>query len=74
MLESSDPLEEKAAYCPSCGGITMGIQASGLSEGLIFDLPDTCPDCDHQTEIITWDEWQSREAQWLSAHPTPPSA
>jgi hypothetical protein len=39
----------------------MGMQASGLYEGLIFDLPQTCPNCDQSTEIITWAEWQSRE-------------
>jgi hypothetical protein len=59
------------AYCAACGGITMGMQASGLYEGLVFDLPHTCPNCDHPTEIITWAEWQSREG--LVPPTTPPA-
>ena len=59
------------AYCAACGGITMGMQASGLYEGLAFDLPRTCPNCDQPTEIITWAEWQSREG--LVPPTAPPS-
>jgi|GEM_PF-6416165 len=73
MPKSSDP-SEQVAYCSSCGSITMGIQASGLYEGLIFDLPHICPNCNQWTEIITWDEWQSREAQVPPDNPTPRSA
>ncbi len=64
---------EQVAYCPACGGITMGMQASGLYEGLIFDLPRTCPNCDHPTEIIPWAEWQFREGLVPPIPPTLPS-
>ena len=60
-LPASSEASERVAYCPACGGITLGMQASGLYEGLIFDFPQTCPNCDQSTEIITWAEWQSRE-------------
>jgi len=55
--DSSQPI----AYCAAWGGLTVGMPASGLYEGLVFDLPRTCPNCDHPTEIIPWAEWQSRE-------------
>jgi len=67
---------EQVAYCPACGGITLGMQASGLYEGLIFgDLPHICPNCDHPTEIITWARlaWQSREGLVPPTPPTLPS-
>jgi hypothetical protein len=52
----------------------MGIQANGLYEGLMVDLPRIYPNCNQWTEIITWDEWQSREAQVPPDNPTPQSA
>jgi hypothetical protein len=56
MLKSSDSSEE-VAYCPSSGSITIGIQASGLYEGSILDMPRmngircTCPSCDLRIEM-----------------------
>jgi hypothetical protein len=61
QLPTDSDASQHIAYCAACGGITTGMQASGLYEGLIFDLPQTCPNCDQPTEIITWAEWQSRE-------------
>jgi hypothetical protein len=41
-MPASSETSEQVAYCPACGGITMGMQAGGLYEGLIFDLPRPC--------------------------------
>ena len=51
----------------------MGMLASGLYEELIFDLPQTCPNCAQPTEIIPWAEWQSREGLVLPTAPPSPT-
>jgi hypothetical protein len=72
-LPANSETSEQVAYCPACGGITMGRQASSLYEGLIFDLPRTCSNGGLPTEIITWAELQSREGLVPPIPPTLPS-
>jgi hypothetical protein len=40
-------------------------------KGMFFDWPDNNPTCDHQAEIIAWDEWQLRERKLPPADPAP---